>query len=144
MVSGLTATLYPQSGWWSIPLSASSISLPSFTPLSHHPGSPSQSPICFSCSLKHVYPLPHESLLFFLTVSRTTSCRSLSELNPTQHKPRSQVLLTINYGSGSLGWALFNWVAGHLFALIPCNERPCLLFFGWNLTQGCVYDFIVT
>ena len=33
-----------------------------------------------------------------------------------------------NYGSSSLGWALFNWVGGHLFALIPCNERPCLLF----------------
>ena len=45
--------------------------------------------LCFSLSLKYVHPLPHESLPFFITVSRTTSCRSVSEHNPTHHKAHS-------------------------------------------------------
>ena len=110
LISGLTPTLCPQSGQWSFSLSVSSISLPSFLPPSHF----SLVITCmFPHSLKHATLFP--TSLLFITVSRTTSCRSVYEPNPTQHKAHLYMLLItimseVLWGGHYLTWQKGVWL----------------------------------
>ena len=49
-----------------------------------------------------------------------------------------------NYGSSSLGWALFNWVGGRLVVLMPCDETRAFLFFLDGISYRAEYGLIVT